>query len=648
MLRGNLKTLSPADVASDPPRRTRSGFRRLADAVIGFGPRHGGWTTALRKARRVLVRKGLSGFLARAGRYVGTLSSATDAAPWSDTLSYRDSEKIHSRCRVRPKLSVLIAVRPESLAHLADCLGSLTSQHYDDWEVFLIASPGDVSAVREFQAASETVDVRISIEELDDGVSDAASLNIVAAETEGSWLIVLDPTDTLSSDAFTWLVASINERPDATAIYSDSITVDSSGRCIDTQFKPDFSPEYLLASHFTGHLTAVRVTAFLAVRGFREVASQSLEHDLMLRLSETGPPDRIVHIPRALSQQRHPGSSGARQPASPQVVSDALTRRGLTGSVATVATAPDVFSIRLTPRSSAKVSIFVATRNASELVRDCVQSIHAHTSWPDYEVVVINNQSDEPALLDYLAVEEAAGTLRVFDYDRPFNHSDMHNEAVASTDGDLIVLLNNDVRITSPDWIEQMVATIESEPSIAGVGSLLTYPDGTVQHAGVLLGANGGVAGHFFRDMVPDTGGYNNRLFALQEISACTAACVMVRRMAWNSVGGFDADQYPTSYNDVDLWIRLRRSGYRCIYNPLVTGIHDESRTRRIEDARETDYREQFQSQWANALDRDRFHNPNLSLESEQLSTFNRREVPGIVEPPVLVSPSSSAHREAA
>jgi len=548
-------------------------------------------------------------------------------------LKCTDAERLQTLCVNRPTLSILIPVSLKSLTQLDECLCSLTGQYYRNWEAILIVDHTDSRIVADWLAGRDDRDARVSAVSVPSDCGKASAMNSGVTVAHGEFVAVLEPTDSLTEDAFSWVIVNLNKAASVSVLYSDSMTVDSRGQCVETQFKPDFSPEYLLASHFTQHLTFVSKRTFNQSGGFRDGYQLDIEHDLLLRLSEQCPAESISHLARVLCLQRARVESPNKRlsciETSSTAVEDALKRRGLAGTVRRVAVSPDVYGIRLRPRRNASVTIFVATRNSYSLVRRCLESIRKNTAWPGYEIVVINNQSDEADLLNYLESEQSAGRLRVFDYDRPFNHSEMHNLAVAATDSDLIVLLNNDVHITSAGWLEQMVATAESNSTIGGVGSLLLYPDGTVQHAGLLLGTDG-TAGHFHRDMKPADGGNNNRIHCLQEVSGCTAAFLMLKRSAWDAVGGFDADTFPTDFNDVDLWLRLRQAGYRCIYDPLVTAIHDESRTRKIDDAEAVIHRNRLHSRWSSELACDSFHNPNLGPESEQLSVF--RDYPIDVE----------------
>jgi GT2 family glycosyltransferase len=352
-----------------------------------------------------------------------------------------------------------------------------------------------------------------------------------------------------------------------------------------------------------------------------------------LRLSEIVDRERVVHIPRVLYHWRAiPASAAESLEAKPyaavagrRAVAEALERRKLKGTVSSHAVNATTYRIELRPQKYGKVSVFIPTRDACEMVRRCIEMLRRHTEYPDYEIVVIDNQSTEPELHEYLGREESAGRLRTIGYDEPFNHSRMHNIAAEQVDSTYMVLLNNDVEITSDRWLEQMVAAAEIDPVIAGVGALLVYPDGLVQHGGLVLGVCG-VAGRSHNKELKSSTGYFCRLHCLQEVSAVTGAMMLLRRSAFLSVGGFNAERYPTTFNDVDLWIRMRKAGYRCVYDPTVEAIHHECKTRKHDPREHRESIARFRAEWAEFIERDPFYNPNLPFDNEQF--HGRREFP--------------------
>jgi GT2 family glycosyltransferase len=248
--------------------------------------------------------------------------------------------------------------------------------------------------------------------------------------------------------------------------------------------------------------------------------------------------------------------------------------------------------------------------------------LRKHTDYSKYDIIIIDNQSSDASFFKYIEEEKSKGDVKIIKYDKPFNHSEMNNMAVKSTDSEFVVFMNNDIEIASEKWLEQLIATAQYDESIAVVGTLLLYPNRTVQHSGIILGLNG-TAGHAHKYIFSELPGYNSRLHALQEFSGITAALALVRRSSFADVGSFDSHRFPTLYNDVDLCIRLRDKGYRCIYNPMIKAIHHETKTRPV-NPEELVYRQRLVSDYSEILNRDSFYNPNLALNNEQFRGFRR------------------------
>lgn len=582
------------------------------------------------RALRILFTDGPLSLLwrLRVGTYARMFAESIHAKPWSESLDRLTAMRLHAQCKQQSQFSLIVDARNTTEAELQRCLDSVAAQLWSEWQVLLLVTPS-----QDLLESSLTDDNRVTVLPVaaDSSMSDCWNSAIPAAQ--GDWIGMLPIDAALSADALTWLLISANRWPDAQCLYSDSVTLNRKGRCVDSQFKPDFSPEYLLASHFTGDLTVFRLTGIQALGGLQEGFGEAARYDLELRLVDRFGRDAIRHVGRAICHKR--GSLTSSKPAVTlqhvHAASESLTRRGVDAQVVPHPVARNVNRIELAPASSPHVTIYIATRNSATLVKNCVQSIRQHTGYSDYDIVVINNRSDERELLDWLAEESAADRLSVFDYDRPFNHSEMHNLVMEQSASEFVVLLNNDIEIVSDDWLEQLVATAQLDPSVGSVGALLQYPNKTVQHAGIVTGFRG-MAGHFYRGLALKRPGYNGRLHALQEVSACTAAMLLLRRSAFQDVGGFDSLQFPTSLNDVDLGLRLRRDGYRCIYNPAVQAIHFESYTRRIDYIREKKFHAAMRKQWLSELQHDPFHNRNVSLFSDSFRLFrsNRPDVDAI------------------
>lgn len=520
-------------------------------------------------------------------------------------LKRQSLNHILDRCTLRPSVSLVLPVSSDQTAHAQQTMASALQQIYPDCELHIVrwGEGREITAI-EAQTANSPVSVQFHRTEASNA---AQAVRYGLAQCRGKLVAILSPGDWLLPDAVAWLVRAFNARPDGKWFYFDEVQTDR-GKPVTYRLQPAYSPEWLLSQvappfgffrrdHLmeTGKLDGTTLPAFV--------------QELALRVSERIDPSEAVHIAkvgRKTGKRFRPKD----RPAAKRIVQAALARRGLVANVQDQS-AEDVFQLKFRLPADPKVTIFIPTRNSVELVRSCVESLQAATNYKNYEIVVIDNQSDDPALDTYLQQASRRLPLRVMRYDQPFNHSDMHNLAVTTTDAEFVVLVNNDVAEFSSGWLEQFVATAQTDDSIAAVGALLHYPDRTVQHAGVIVGWGGLVASRQ-KQFQADTPGYLGRLQCVQEFSAVTAALMLVRRSAWNQIGGFDGARYPTSYNDIDFCLRARERGFRILYHPLVRALHHETKTRPI--IHEHVYQQRFREDWPEALAGDVFYHPLLTL----------------------------------
>ena len=560
--------------------------------------------------------------------------------PWRYQLTNVQAEQAVARCSRKPLITLVLLMEPADAARARNCILSVMRQQYPNWELLLTGGRTSAGLQRSWVAWRRR-DGRVREIDLDPCASPASTRNAAIKSAHGEFVGFVNARDELAPDALTWMVWAINESPSALWLYSDEDEVSASGKYGAPHYKSDFSPYMLLASRYTGNLSLYRTSLLAEAAGFREGFEGAEDHDLTLRLSERVKADQVAHIPRVLYHHRAlpemPSASSAHcsQGAGIRAVQEALRRRSLRGTVAPNPSLGGLYSIRLQPATCPKVSVIIATHNALPLLKNCVNSLREKTRYPNYEVFVIDNRSDDPELIQYLREESTRGRLRPVVYERPFNHSDMHNRVIAATDAEYVVLINNDVEVSSDGWLEQMLAIAEADPTVAGVGALLRFPDGRVQHGGVVLGLHG-VCGHAHRLAGRDEAGYFGRLRMLQELSAVTGALVLLRRSAFMSVGAFNAERYPTSLNDIDLWLRLRRAGWRCVYDPAVQAIHHETATRQVDIAVEREFERRLKSDWGDVLQNDPFYNPNLARDNEQF--IGLREFPVESQMPFLRS----------
>lgn len=543
--------------------------------------------------------------------------------PGQYQLSAERSARVLGVCSFRPLISVVVPVHKVRPEWLDACIRSVIDQHYCEWELILVDDASQNADLTRLMLDWASRDQRVSLYVLERNSGIAVATNYGIQKARGQFIGFLDHDDELTPDALTWVVRTMNDRPEALWFYSDEDKIDEKGRHYEPYFKPDYSPEHLLSIMFTCHFSVYSKALLDRAGGLRLGFDGAQDHELSLRLSELVDKTAVVHIPRVLYHWRAiPGSAASGAEGKPhassagrRAVAEALARRGIKGNVTSHHLYATVYQTGFQPSYFPKVSIVVPTRNSLDLLQACLTSLRARTTYPEYEVIVIDNCSDDPALLRYVHDEESSGRIRLLKYDKPFNHSEMNNMAIGAAAGDYVVMMNNDVEVICDRWLEQLVAVTELDSNIGVVGCMLLYPDKRVQHAGVIMGLCGSV-GHSHKRVRSDAPGYFGRLHALQEYTGMTAAMCLIKKKAFLDVGGFDAEHYPTSYNDVDLCIRMRNAGYRCIYNPMVKAIHHESKTRPI-TAEEAAYRQRVAVDYRQYLENDPFYNPNLSLNNE-------------------------------
>jgi GT2 family glycosyltransferase len=508
--------------------------------------------------------------------------------------------------------SLILTSLPGTDRELRRTLVSLSRQLHNDWEVVLVSGSADWASLHELaQDPRWRGKVRLAPQGISGNL--ATVLNAGLQQARGPWVGFLESGHRLTPETLLWLRSCIAETPQARWLYSD----ETLGTAFRTRWnhKPDFSPEHLLSQFFTGNLSMYCLEDVRALGGLREQYGEACLYDLCLRLSERLTTAQIVHVPHALCHRptAGPGGTEVTRWSEPRqaALQDALSRRKISAMPTRWEHDSALPRIRLRAIRQPAVTLIIATRNHAELVKPCVASARQQAGYENYEIVVIDNQSDEPELLDFLAEQTAAGALRVHRYDKPFNHSAMHNEVLDGLTAKYVVLLNNDVWGFSDHWLEELVATAEMDETIAVVGAQLFYPDDTIQHAGVILGPKC-LPAYSHSGWPRDADGYFGRLQAFQEYSVVIGALALVRREAWVRVAGFDAESFPISYNDVDLCLRLRQAGYRCLYNPSVQAYHFEMKTRG-RSPQDSEYYSRLTARWQH-LGADPFNSPRLSL----------------------------------
>jgi GT2 family glycosyltransferase/glycosyltransferase involved in cell wall biosynthesis/ubiquinone/menaquinone biosynthesis C-methylase UbiE len=520
------------------------------------------------------------------------------------------------------KISVIMPVYNPPIDCLEKAINSVIQQVYHNWELCIADDCSSKLEVTETLKKLAATDDRIKVVFRSENGNISAATNTAAELATGEFLLFLDNDDELTPDALAEIALYIAEHPETDVLYTDDDKIDTTEKRFAPQFKPDWSPHLLLSYMYMSHAFGVRRSLFQQVGGLRLGYEGSQDYDLALRTTELA--HHIGHIPLVLYHWRAaPGStaiSGSEKPASfaagCQAVQDALTRRNQEATAFQPKWAIDlhlgIFSHEF-PDNGPTVTIIIPTKNQLKLLKACIESLQK-TTYENYQILVIDNDSDEADILDYFQQLSQDDKITVFNLPSQdkFNFAALNNQAVETVETDYILFLNNDTEVISPNWLSQMMGYAKLE-KVGAVGARLIYPDDRVQHAGIIHGLHHGLAGHAFKLTHKDDFGYLAYSKVLRNYSAVTAACLLTPRQLFLELGGFDPHQFGVAYNDADYGYRLTEQGYHCIYCPDAQLVHKEGTSRGFKDHPQEVA--SFRRKYADKIDS--FYNPHLSLSNE-------------------------------
>lgn len=611
-------------------------MRLLLTRLLTVFVQRGGVTGACRKAWRVYRLEGFGGVARRslgAVRYVvGSTRLEQSYGKWLQEFFPTDPDHL-ARLRpfmngwsTKPLISVLVPVYNPPLPWLAQAIASVQAQLYPHWELCLADDASSDPAVRPFLESIAQQDQRIRVLFRQDNGHISAATNSALQIARGQYIGLLDQDDLLSPDALFWVVERLQHEPTPRMLFSDEDKVSATGERFNPYFKCELNRELLLAQNMVTHFAVYETELVRSLGVFRQGFEGSQDYDLTLRVVDTLSPEQIAHIARPLYHWRvHAQSTASQAEAKPyallaaqRAIEEHLKRSGETATVKAVVH-EGVCRVKFAlPDPPPMVSILIPTRDRADLVKQCVESLLAKTSYPNFEILLIDNGSTEPAALTYFKRLTENPRIRVLRDDRPFNFSALNNAAARSATGEVLVLLNNDTEIVQVDWLEQLVQQAV-RPSNGVVGAKLLYPDGRVQHAGVVLGF-GDCAGHLHLGIDAKEHGYFSRAVLAQNFSAVTAACMAVRKDLYFKVGGLNETALTVAFNDIDFCLRVQEIGFRNVYTPHCVVIHHESVSRGLEDtpAKVARFREEvayMQRRWGHLIWNDPYYSPNLSMD---------------------------------
>jgi glycosyltransferase involved in cell wall biosynthesis/2-polyprenyl-3-methyl-5-hydroxy-6-metoxy-1,4-benzoquinol methylase len=550
-----------------------------------------------------------------------------------DNINSEVTQKIHEEINLfecRPTISVIMPVYNPPIKYLEEAIKSVQNQIYVDWELCIADDASTDKAIRPFLESLAKKDSRIKIAYREKNGHISAASNSALELATGEYVALLDNDDLLPIHAFFHVAKAILANPDVVLIYSDEDKINANGFRYDPYFKCELNYELLLAQNMICHLAVYKRDLLMEVKGFRVGLEGAQDYDLALRVFEKVGAQKILHIPKVLYHWRAISGSTALNidqknyatDAARRAVAEHLVRSGRGGLISEAPKAPFMNRVRYPlPEHLPLVSIIIPTRDKADLLNNCLNSIFSNTTYENYELIVVDNGSIEVATKELFDRQPKDKVCIVRD-DLPFNYSRLNNLAVKHAKGDVVCLMNNDIEILTSDWLEEMVSFALQE-DIGCVGAKLLYPDGRLQHGGVILGL-GGVAGHSHKYLSKYLPGYFHRAMLHQSFSAVTAACLVVNREVWNQVGGLDED-FAVAFNDVDFCLRVREAGYRNVWTPYAEMIHHESLSRGPEDnpkkvARFNRETSKMKERWSDKLFKDPAYSPNLTLDFEDFS----------------------------
>lgn len=525
----------------------------------------------------------------------------------------------------QPLISIVMPVYNVDPKWLKLAIESIQHQWYTNWELCIADDKSPNQDIIDYLHTIDDPKIKITFLDTNQNISGATNAAIGLAS--GEYIALMDNDDELTPDALYEMVKAVNEQ-DAEFIYSDEDFISVEGECSNPHFKPDFSPDLLLSHNYITHFTCFKKSLLDMVGPFDSKYDGAQDFDLFLRLTEKT--SKIHHVQKVLYHWRTlPSSTSSDSTVKPEALNrgkealeSALQRREIS-AVVEHGNLNHFFRVKYDIKNDPLVSIIIPFKDKPELLRMCVDSIIQKSTYGHFEIIGISNNSSEEETFELMKELEASDVrVSFYEYNIEFNYSQINNYAVETyAKGDHIILLNNDIEIISPHWIESMLELSQRE-NTGCVGAKLYYPNDTIQHAGIIIGL-GGYAGHSHKHYVRNSPGYFNRLNVIQNLAAVTAACLMIKKSIYQEVGGLNENDFKVAYNDVDFCLRVLDKGYLNLFTPYAEAYHHESVSRGYETtpekiARFNSEKAALRKQHHHILTHgDPYYNPGLTLDKE-------------------------------
>ena len=550
-------------------------------------------------------------------------------------------EQTAHRFAYEPKISIVIPLFNTPEKYLKELIDSVVAQSYGNWELCLAdgsTSPKTGAYIKKHYNSEG----RIVYRKIEENLGISGNTNFAISMGTGEFIMFCDHDDVVAPNALYEMVKVINEKPKTDIVYTDEDLINSDGTVHSSpRFKPDFNFDFLRSINYICHIFLVRKSLIDRVGMLRKEFDGAQDYDFILRCCEQT--EHIAHVPKVLYHWRAHDNSTAGNPESKQYAVDAgkraLEEHYRRMGYEAVVENTGIFIVYRTimkVQGNPKVSVIILNKDHREDLEKCVVSIEEKTDYPNYEIIVVENNSELPETFAfYEELQRRYSNVKVVTWDGPFNYSAINNYGAEYATGDYYLMLNNDIEVISPGWMSEMLGYCQRE-DVGIVGAKLYYSDDTVQHAGVVVGV-GGFAGHVLTRFRKGETGYFGRLVTIQDTSAVTAACLMIKKSIYQLIGGFD-EEFVVALNDIDLCLKVRALGQLVVFNPYAELYHYESKSRGFEDTPEKKARfkkeiKRFREKWGEILSKgDPYYNPNLTLVRGDCSIRSGYEKFEIVE----------------
>lgn len=575
-------------------------------------------------------------------RIFDVVVDSTNYAEWIDTIeipnlpSKDQARKIIGGLKCKPVISIVMPTYNTDEIYLRACIDSVLNQSYPWWELCVADDASTKPSVKKVLKEYETRDARIKVVYRKKNGHISLTSNSALELASGDFVALLDHDDTLAEHALLLVAQAVNNKSDAQIFYSDEDKLDKKGERFDPHFKSDWNPDLFYSQNYVSHLGVYKRSLLQAIGGFRAGVEGSQDYDLLLRCLDHVRADQIIHIPHVLYHWRTVEGSTALSSDQKSYTTDAgveSLRHHFSHSQPEVCVEPgpvaNTYRVRWPlPEILPLVSLIIPTRDRRALTEVAVRSILEKTTYTNYEILILDNGSVELDTLEFFeSIQQEDLRVKVIRYDYPFNYSAINNYGARYANGSLIGLINNDVEIISPEWLTEMVSHA-LRPEIGCVGAKLYFSNDTIQHAGVICSL-GGVAGHSHKHFDRNHPGYFYRLLLTQNLSAVTAACLIIRKDVFDEVSGLDEENLKVAFNDVDFCLKVQDAGYRNLWTPYAELYHYESISRGAEDSLEKIQRFQgeinfMKNKWQSLLEHDPYYSANLTKDREDFSLRTR------------------------